>query len=364
MKTLVKFFIVLSFFIGTAISTHAQVTVGISIRVTPPALPVYTQPYCPGDGYLWIPGYWAYDEDDYYWVPGTWVLPPEDGFLWTPGFWDFSNGYYAWHEGYWGHHVGFYGGVDYGFGYGGIGYCGGEWRGNTFRYNRAVNNVSTTIIHNTYIDRTIVNKTTIKNNNRASFHGQGGVVAKPTQQELLVLRESHVKPTSSQLSHESSARADKSQFVSVNHGHPQKLVEPAIQNHQVLKPQNNHTTNQPNHNVQKSVTINQHPQIQKNNKVENVNWQAHDNAQNQVKQAKVNQKAIRNQQVNANNERRQIQANPQQIKSRQINANNAGRQVQHTPSPMRNQVNVQHQQPQSHNGGIVRGESKGKEHEK
>ena len=45
----------------------------------PPALPVYEQPLCPGEGYLWTPGYWAYDNDygDYYWVPGTWVMAPE-----------------------------------------------------------------------------------------------------------------------------------------------------------------------------------------------------------------------------------------------------------------------------------------------
>ena len=162
MKTLIKIFFALSIIIVTATHTSAQIGVGISVRIGPPALPVYTQPYCPGDGYIWIPGYWAYDDaDGYYWVPGEWVLPPEYGLLWTPGYWDFSDGSYGWHDGYWGHHVGFYGGINYGFGYGGRGYCGGEWRGRTFRYNRAVNNVNTTVIRNTYIDRTIVNNTTI-----------------------------------------------------------------------------------------------------------------------------------------------------------------------------------------------------------
>jgi hypothetical protein len=52
--------------------------VGISITVAPPALPVYVQPVCPGENYIWTPGYWAYsdDDEDYYWVPGTWVLVP------------------------------------------------------------------------------------------------------------------------------------------------------------------------------------------------------------------------------------------------------------------------------------------------
>src|SRR5260370_40794857 len=55
--------------------SRAQVAVGISVQFGPPALPVYEQPLCPGDGYIWTPGYWAWDleDEDYYWVPGTWV---------------------------------------------------------------------------------------------------------------------------------------------------------------------------------------------------------------------------------------------------------------------------------------------------
>ncbi|HXB35231.1 MAG TPA: hypothetical protein VNV35_17500, partial [Puia sp.] len=124
-----------------SIRSSAQFTlaVGISIRTAPPALPVYTQPPCPVDGYLWTPGYWAYDEvDGYYWVPGVWVRPAQPGFLWTPGYWGFAGGIYGWHGGYWGPHIGFYGGVNYGYGYGGSGFIGGEWHGGYFRYNSAV----------------------------------------------------------------------------------------------------------------------------------------------------------------------------------------------------------------------------------
>ena len=64
----------------------------------------------PGDGYLWIPGYWAYADDDYYWVPGTWVMPPQAGLLWTPGYWGWGDNGYVFNDGYWGPTVGFYGG--------------------------------------------------------------------------------------------------------------------------------------------------------------------------------------------------------------------------------------------------------------
>jgi WXXGXW repeat (2 copies) len=50
--------------------------VSISVNFAPPELPVYDQPPCPDEGYIWIPGYWGWDGDDYYWVPlglGSWL---------------------------------------------------------------------------------------------------------------------------------------------------------------------------------------------------------------------------------------------------------------------------------------------------
>jgi hypothetical protein len=41
-------------------TAFAQIDVGISVNFGPPPLPVYEQPLCPVDGYLWTPGYWAY----------------------------------------------------------------------------------------------------------------------------------------------------------------------------------------------------------------------------------------------------------------------------------------------------------------
>ncbi|MGA8143186.1 MAG: YXWGXW repeat-containing protein, partial [Candidatus Acidiferrales bacterium] len=117
------------------VGARAQVGVSISITTPPPELPVYEQPYCPGPGYIWTPGYWAWGPDGYYWVPGTWVLAPRVGYLWTPGYWGWGDGVYVWHAGYWGPHVGFYGGVNYGWGYGGVGYEGGYWRHGVFAYN-------------------------------------------------------------------------------------------------------------------------------------------------------------------------------------------------------------------------------------
>lgn len=157
--------------------------VSVSIIIAPPPLPVYEQPPCPDEGYIWTPGYWAYGHHGYYWVPGTWVLAPEPGLLWTPGYWGWNNGTYLWHAGYWGPHVGFYGGVNYGFGYFGIGFVGGRWHGRDFHYNTGVTRVNVTHVHNTYIEKTVINNTTAVNGHGASFNGPGGVAWRPSERE-------------------------------------------------------------------------------------------------------------------------------------------------------------------------------------
>ena len=103
------------------------------MEFAPPPLPVYDQPPIPGSGYIWAPGYWAWSTDvGWYWVPGTWVLPPAIGLLWTPAYWAYSDGAYVLYDGYWAPEVGFYGGIDYGFGYTGYGYEGGYWNDGPF----------------------------------------------------------------------------------------------------------------------------------------------------------------------------------------------------------------------------------------
>ena len=202
-----------------ASASESYAGVAINISIGPPALHVYVQPPCPADGYIWSPGYWAWGPAGYYWVPGVWVRPPRVGVLWTPGYWGFAGGSYLWHAGFWGPHVGFYGGINYGFGYTGVGFIGGGWAGGVFRYNTAVTNVNTTVVRNVYVDRTVINRTTIVNN-RMSFNGPGGVNARPTFQEQAAMREQHFQPTPNQISHANFAAQDRNQLASVNHGRP------------------------------------------------------------------------------------------------------------------------------------------------
>jgi hypothetical protein len=194
----------------------AQVGIGISVNFGPPALPVYEQPICPADGYLWTPGYWAFYDGDYYWVPGTWVQAPQVGFLWTPGYWGWGGNAFIFHEGYWGPQVGYYGGINYGYGYGGAGYEGGRWEGDHFSYNTYVNHVNTTIIHNTY-NTTVVN---VSENHVSYNGGTGGVEARPTPQQESYTNENHVGPVAAQTQHIQEARNNPELRASANQGKP------------------------------------------------------------------------------------------------------------------------------------------------
>ena len=201
-----------------AIPASSFAGIFISIGIAPPPLPVYTQPAIPGDGYIWTPGYWAWDNDGgYYWVPGTWVQPPSVGVLWTPGYWGWNSGAYVFNAGYWGPHIGFYGGVNYGFGYGGAGYEGGYWNHGHFAYNTSVNNVSNVHITNVY-NKTVINNTTV---NRTSFNGgTGGVQARPTEAEQAALHENHIQPTAEQVQHVNQAHSNPQLRATNNGGKP------------------------------------------------------------------------------------------------------------------------------------------------
>ena len=202
-------------------AARAQVAVDIGIGVAvdfpPPPLPVYDQPPIPGPDYIWTPGYWAWDEDDYdyYWAPGYWTLAPEPGLLWTPAWWGWQDGQYSFHEGYWAPQVGYYGGINYGFGYTGDDYQGGYWQNNHFYYNRSVTNVGSVNIVNVY------NKTVVINNApRASFNGPGGAAARPTPRQLAIANQRHIAPTPQQTQNLIAAKRTPTLHASANHGAP------------------------------------------------------------------------------------------------------------------------------------------------
>ena len=198
-------------------AAFAQGGIEMSITLAPPALPDYEQPPMPGDGYIWTPGYWQYAAQGYYWVPGTWVQPPMVGLLWTPGYWGWSGGFYLWNAPYWGPHVGYYGGINYGYGYGGNGYEGGRWEGSHFAYNRSANNFGSNHITGFY-NTPVVNHTAF---NHVSFNGgTNGVRMQATSAQIAIGHEQHMQPTPVQAQHSQAAQSNPALQHSANNGRP------------------------------------------------------------------------------------------------------------------------------------------------
>ncbi len=242
---------------------QANAGVFVGVAIAPPALPVYVQPPLPAEGYIWTPGYWGYGDAGYYWVPGVWVAPPRAGLLWTPGYWGFAGGLYGWHGGYWGPHVGFYGGVNYGFGYGGVGFFGGEWRGGVFAYNRAVANFGGVHVANVYENRTVIQQNTIINNNHVSYNGGAGIQAHASPGEMQAANENHIQPTSNQMQHENFAGQDRSQLASVNGGHPGTMASSNVGAYHQVSMQ--HSQSQPISSADRTAGRNYNPNTREAN---------------------------------------------------------------------------------------------------
>jgi len=219
----------------------------------PPPLPDYVQPPPPDDGYIWTPGYWAWGAYGYYWVPGVWVEPPYMGALWTPGYWGFYGSRFLFYPGHWGMHIGFYGGINYGFGYIGLGYEGGYWNSGHFFYNRAYNHIDARVVHNVYNYRANVrvnNNVRGNNNDRGNYNqggnnnqrgnnnvrttsggrpsysgGPNGVQAHPQPSEGNAYREPTAPRMTTQVQHEQNYSTQRGQYAAPNNTRPATTVE-------------------------------------------------------------------------------------------------------------------------------------------
>jgi|SRR5579859_8091776 len=196
--------------------SQAAVSIGISVGFAPPALPVYDQPPIPGDGYVWMPGYWAWGPNGYYWVPGTWVLPPGIGLYWTPPWWGWNGAAYVFHAGYWGPSVGYYGGINYGHGYFGSGYEGGYWRDRHFYYNREYNNFG-----HRNIPRTYSKPFHRPEHNGIGWNGGvGGMPGHPDAKDRIIAPQHRVQAPRPQIQHFDTARKFPQLRANTNNGNP------------------------------------------------------------------------------------------------------------------------------------------------
>ena len=111
--------------------------------------------------------------------------------------------------------MGFYGGINYGFGYFGLGFVGGRWDGGHFFYNRAVLNVNVEVIHNVY--NTIIHETV----SHVSYNGgNGGIDVRPRPEEEAAAHDRHIGPVPAQTQQIQAARSNPQLRASVNMGKP------------------------------------------------------------------------------------------------------------------------------------------------
>jgi WXXGXW repeat (2 copies) len=89
----------------TTTTTTQEVTTApareVVVTRAPPPLRVETQTVAPGQGYVWMGGYWRWTGTDYVWVPGTWVVRPRPAAVWVAGHWVRRPGGWVWFPGHW-----------------------------------------------------------------------------------------------------------------------------------------------------------------------------------------------------------------------------------------------------------------------
>ena len=193
----------------------------------PPPLFDYDQPTAPGPYFFWCPGYWAHSSRGFFWVPGQWARAPFYGALWTPPYWSWSGSRSLFHHGYWAHHIGFYGGINYGFGYIGTGYFGGYWRGRDFYYNLAVTSADTTTIPTVYTHAVTYNGISYSAHSTGytSYNGgPGGLSVLPTPAERAVARGPHMRETAPQETLSRAFAHNPEAAYSQNQGHPARAA--------------------------------------------------------------------------------------------------------------------------------------------
>ena len=128
------------------------------------------------------------------------------GYLWTPGYWGWDDGVYCGMPAIGARDVGFYGGVNYGFGYTGDRLRRRLLGSRRFFYNRAVNHIRQRPHHQR-----------LQQDRRQQHHRQSRELqrrqrrhpgAARRRQELAAQREPHLQPVSAQLQHEQAARSN------------------------------------------------------------------------------------------------------------------------------------------------------------
>ncbi len=70
------------------------------IAEPPPPMIVETQPPCPNETFVWVGGFWFWDNHHYVWRKGHWAPPPHHGYWYPPEYKKHKKGY-RYQPGHW-----------------------------------------------------------------------------------------------------------------------------------------------------------------------------------------------------------------------------------------------------------------------
>jgi len=270
------------------------------------------------------------------------------------------------HPGYWGPQVGYYGGVNYGFGYLGVGFVGGEWRDHDFYYNRAAWRVDDRRIHDYYEDRRDWDRHWVERDSRTSYSGgPGGIRHDPDQRERMAMRDQHIERTSYQEQHQREAMNNRNAYARFNGGRPANVVanrplqaEPHPAPQSFRQGQQNSFGNRPggysNPGVQNRQMQQQQGQAYQNRAQANQGYQNRQmqraNPGYQPRSNEQQWQGNQNRQMqppNSGNQPRSYQQQWQGNQNRQMQQNGAGPQYQqNNRGPQNREMQQNRQQPQ------------------
>ena len=76
------------------------ISIGIGVPMAPPPVIYQAPPPAPAMGYVWVPGYWAWNYDRYIWIGGRYVYG-RPGYVWRPDRWEQRGPHWHHVRGYW-----------------------------------------------------------------------------------------------------------------------------------------------------------------------------------------------------------------------------------------------------------------------
>lgn len=91
---------VLSLSLTAASAAFAQVNVNILFAPPAPPAPMHEVVPMMAPGYVWAPGYWAWNLDRHIWVRGR-TMVQRTGYRWEPDRWEQRDGHYMRQPGRW-----------------------------------------------------------------------------------------------------------------------------------------------------------------------------------------------------------------------------------------------------------------------